>query len=127
MREPQRHRQLARPLAGKIDGAIEGEARRLDPLADGVRSEAKTTMGMALAQEFERMGGEVNDEQPAARAEYPRCLAKRALGIVEKVQDLVHGDQVEGVAREGQMVDVAEAHLGMTDASPVEIGARHCQ
>ena len=81
-------------------------------------------MGVPLAQELELMRSEVDDQQPAAGTEHPRRLGERPLGIVEVVQHLVDRDDIEGVAGERQMVDVAEPHLRIGDAGPVEIGAR---
>src|SRR6185503_14292533 len=49
MGEPERHREFARPLAGKVDGFIESETRRLDPLPDRVAGEAEAAVGMAFA------------------------------------------------------------------------------
>ena len=84
-------------------------------------------MGVLLAQELVRVRGEIDDDQPAGRAQQLRGLADRQPRLVEIVEDLVHGDEVEGVALDRRRVEVALAHLRMGDAGLVEIGPRHRQ
>ena len=73
-------------------------------------------MRVLLTQEFEIVRREVDDQQPAARPQYPRRLADGARAVVEKVQHLVDDDDVETVARQREVVDVALAHAAMLEA-----------
>ena len=84
-------------------------------------------MRVLVAQELQRVRREIDDDQPSRRAQQPRRLADRQRRIVEIVQHLVDGDEVEAVALDRRRVDVALAHLRMGDAGLVEIGARHRQ
>ena len=54
-------------------------------------------MGVLLAQEFQLVRREVDDQQPAARAQHARRLADGARAVVEEVQHLMHDDDVEGI------------------------------
>ena len=84
-------------------------------------------MGVLLAQEFEIMRREVDDQKPAARAQHARRLADGARAVVEEVQHLMDDDDVEGIARQSQIVDVAVAHAAMFQAGAVEPGPRQRQ
>ena len=55
------------------------------------------------------MGVEIDDDQPAARAQRPRRLSQRARRIVEEVQHLMDDDEIVGVALDRRGVDVALA------------------
>ncbi len=77
-------------------------------------------MRMLLAQEFEIVRREVDDQQAAARPQYPRRLADGARAVVEEVQYLMDDDGVEAVARQREVVDVAVAHAAMFQAGAVE-------
>ena len=57
-------------------------------------------MRVLLAQEFQLVRREVDDQQPAARAQHARRLADRARAVVEEVQHLMDDDDVEGVVGE---------------------------
>ena len=55
-------------------------------------------MRMLVAQEFQLVRREIDDQQPAAGPQHARRLADRARAVVEKVQHLVDDDEVERVA-----------------------------
>ena len=84
-------------------------------------------MGVLLAQEFEIVRREIDDQQPAARPQHARRLADGARAVVEEVQHLVDDDDVEGIPRQRQIVDVALAHAAMLQAGAVEPRARERQ
>ena len=81
-------------------------------------------MGVVAAQELERVGREVDDQQAAAGGEQLGGLADCAGGIVEEVQHLVDDDEVERVALERRAVDVALPEVDAADLGPLEVGAR---
>src|SRR5262245_32669990 len=84
-------------------------------------------MGMLLAQEFEIVWREVDDHKPSARSQHACCLADGAGAIVEEVQHLMDDDDVERIARQSQIVDVAMAHAAMLEAGAIEPRARQRQ
>ncbi len=84
-------------------------------------------MGVLLAQEFEIVRREIDDQKPAARAQHARRLAHGARAVVEEVQHLMDDDDVEGIARQSEIVDVALAHAAMLQAGAVEPRARQRQ
>src|SRR5690554_4752747 len=69
------------------------------------------------------MRREVDNEKTPAGAEHTGRLRQRPLRVVEIVQYLMDGDDVEGIPPEGQIVDVAQTDLGAGDTGTVEIGA----
>ena len=75
-------------------------------------------MRMLVAQEFQRMRREIDDDQPAARPQQARRLADRHAGFVEIVQHLVHGHEIEGIALDRRRIDVALPHLRMRTRRP---------
>ncbi len=88
---------------------------------------AEPAMGMLLAQELELVRGEIDHQQPALRTQHARGLADRACAVVEIVQDLMHDHEVEGIARQREVVDVALAHAAMAQPGAVEARARQRQ
>ena len=70
-------------------------------------------MRVLLAQEFEVVRREIDDQQAAARAQYVRGFADRTRAVVEKVQHLMDNDGVERIAQQRQVVDVAVAHAAI--------------
>ncbi len=84
-------------------------------------------MGVLVAQEFEIVRREVDDQQAAAGPQHARRLADGAGAVVEKVQHLMDDDDVEGVARQREVVDVALAHAAMLQPGAVEPRARQRQ
>ena len=89
------------------------EAGGFEPLRHRLGREAEPAMGVLVAQEFEVVRREIDHQQPAARPQHARRLADRARAVVEEVQHLVDDDDVEGVARQREIVDVALAHAAM--------------
>ena len=77
-------------------------------------------MGVLLAQEFEIVRREIDDQQPAARPQHARGFADGAGAVVEEVEHLMDDDDVEGIARQRQVVDVAVAHAAMLEAGAIE-------
>ena len=84
-------------------------------------------MRVLLAQEFEVVRREVGDQQPALRTQRARGLGDRARTVVEEVQHLVDHHDVEGVLRDGKLVDVALAHAAMLQAGALEPRTRERQ
>ena len=84
-------------------------------------------MGVLLAQEFEIVRREIDDQKPSARPQHARRLADGARAVVEEVQHLMDDDDVEGIARQSQIVDVAVAHAAMLEAGAIEPLARQRQ
>ena len=84
-------------------------------------------MGVLLAQELEIVRREVDDQQAALRPQHARGLADRARAVVEEVQHLMDDDDVERVARQREVVDVALAHAAMLEPGAVEPRARQRQ
>ena len=83
-------------------------------------------MGMLLTQEFKIVRRKIDDEQAPARTQHARRLRNCPFRIVEEVQDLMDDDDVEAVARERQVVDVAEPTC-VRATGPVQTGARDRQ
>lgn len=81
-------------------------------------------MRMLLAQEFQRMRREIDDDQASCRTQKPSRLVDGAGGIVEIVQHLMDGDEIEGIALDRRREDVALPNLRVRNAGLVEIGAR---
>ncbi len=79
-------------------------------------------MGELIAQEIEAVGGEVHDQQSAARGQHARGLAHGALGVGEEVQHLVHDDGVGRLVGDRQVVDISLADLAVGEARPLELG-----
>ena len=103
------------------------ETGLLHPLRHRLGREAEPPMRVLLAQEFEIVRREIDDQQPALRPQHARRLADRARAVVEEVQHLMDDHDVEGIARQRQVVDVALAHAAMLQARAVEPGARERQ
>ena len=76
-------------------------------------------MGVLVAQEFEVVRREIDDEQTPAGPQHARRLADGAGAVVEEVQDLMDDDDVEGIARHREIVDVAVAHAAMLETGAV--------
>ena len=77
-------------------------------------------MGVLVAQEFEIVRREVDDQQPAARPQHAHRFADGARAVVEEVQHLVNDDDVERIPRQRQIVDVALAHAAILQAGAIE-------
>ena len=77
-------------------------------------------MGVLLAQEFQIVRSEINDQQAAARPQHARGFANGAGAVVEEVEHLMNNDDVEGIARQRQVVDIAVTHAAMFEAGAIE-------
>ena len=77
-------------------------------------------MGVLVAQKFEIVRGEIDDEQPAARSQHSRRLFYRARAVVEEVQDLVDDDGIETVFRQREIVDIALANAAMPQSGAIK-------
>ena len=84
-------------------------------------------MGVLVAQEFEIMRREVDHQQPPGRAQHARGFRDGARAVVEEVQHLMDDDDVEGILRQREIVDVALPHAAMAQAGAVEPRARERQ
>src|SRR6202042_1910920 len=76
-----------------------------------------------VTQEFQIVGGEVDDQEATARTQYACGLAQRAGAVVEEVQHLVNDHDIEAAGRERQIVDVAMTHSTVLQSGTVEAGA----
>ena len=103
------------------------QAGRAHPLRHGVGREAEPQMRVLLAQEFKIMRREVDDQQPPLRAQRARGLGDRARTVVEEVQNLMDDDDVEGILRHRQLVDVALAYAAMLQPRAFQPCARQRQ
>ena len=103
------------------------EAGGVEPLGHGLGRKAEPAMGMLVAQELEIVRREIDHQQPPGRPQHPRRLLDGARAVVEEVQHLVDDDEIEGIARQRQIVDVALPDAAMTQAGAIEPRARHGQ
>ena len=103
------------------------EAGGFEPLRHRLAGEAEPAMGVLVAQEFEIVRREIDDQEAPTRPQHPRRLADGARAVVEEVQHLMDDDDVERVARQRQIVDVALPHAAMFQPGAVEPLARQRQ
>src|SRR6476619_745637 len=82
---------------------------------------------MLLAQKFERMGSEINHQQPSGGPQNARGLQNRAGPVIEKMQNLVDEDDVKRIVRQREVVDVALSHAAVAQPGAIETRARECQ
>ncbi len=99
----------------------------LHPLRHGFGRKAEPAVGVLVAQEFEIVRREIDDQQPPAGPQHARRLVDRAPTVVEKVQHLVDDDGVERILRQREVVDVALPHAAMAQAGAVKPRARQRQ
>ncbi len=99
------------------------EPGRVHPLVDRLVREPETTVGVIDAQELLVVRREVDDDEPAVRAQHAGGLADRAGRVVEQVQHLMDDDDVERVPRKAERVEVALAHPAVAQAGTIEVGA----
>src|SRR3974390_1716508 len=92
-----------------------------------LRRETEAARRELRAQEFLLVRREVDDQQPPAGTEHARGFLDRARSVVEKMQNLMQDDDVEGVIAERQVVEVALPHTAMLDARLLHPGARNRQ
>src|SRR5262249_48643464 len=97
------------------------------PLRDRLGRKAEPAMRVLLAQEFEIVRGEVDYQQPSARTQNAGSLGDGARAVVEKMQDLVDDDDIEGIARQREIVNIAEADAALLQPRAIEPGARQRQ
>ena len=88
---------------------------------------AEAAVRVLVAQRLFLMRRKVDDEQTAAGREHPRRLAQRAARIVEKMQNLMHDREVDGVALDRQRIDVALTQLHIVEAGLFETAARDAE
>ena len=122
-RKPERHRDLAVRPGRQGLLAQHVETGGFEPLRHGFGGKAETAMGMLLAQEFEIVRREIDDQEPAAGPQHARRLGNRPRAVVEEVQDLMDDDDVERIARQRQIVNVAVADAAMLEPGAIEPGA----
>ncbi len=94
------------------------------PLVDQRASKPKPHMRIMFAQEFQLVRGEINDQQASTGRKHTHRLANGALGIYEKMQDLMHDDGVGALVAELQIVDIPLAHLRVSDPRAFQLCAR---
>ena len=76
-------------------------------------------MGVLVAQEFERVRREIDDNEDAVRPQHARRLGDRRGGPVGVMQDLMDHHRVERGVGHGQLVHVAEPDRRRFRARPV--------
>src|SRR6516165_10122997 len=84
-------------------------------------------MSVLLAQEFEIVWREIDDQEPSSRTEHARSLGDDAGAVIKKMQDLMDDDDVERVAGQGQIINVAMPDAAMFQSAAIEPGAGECQ
>ncbi len=99
------------------------EAGSFQPQRHRFGSKAEPAMGVLVAQEFEIVRREIDDQQPAAWAEHPCRLADGARAVVEKVQHLMNNDGIERIARQREVINVGVTDAAIFQAGAVEPGA----
>src|SRR3974390_2054920 len=92
-----------------------------------LRRETEAAMRELLRKEFLLVWREGDDQWPPAGTEHPRGFLDRARSVVEKMQNLMQDDDVEGVIAERQVVEVALPHTAMLDARSLQPVARDRQ
>ena len=100
------------------------EAGGFEPLRDRLGSKAEAAMRVLLAQEFEIVRGEIDHQQPPAGAQDAGSFGDGARTVVEKVQDLMDDDDIEGIARQREIVNIAVADAAVLEPGAIEPGAR---
>ncbi|MCY1246447.1 hypothetical protein D9M72_596800 [compost metagenome] len=110
-RQPDRHRQLffLGPFRRKVCGLFEHQAGLGEPIGDYLMREAKARMGVFVAQMLEPVRRKVDDDKTTARHQHACSFRNRRLRLVEEMQHLVNGDEIEGVPVERQVEDIAVA------------------
>ena len=88
------------------------------PFGDLGVGKAEPAMGMLVAQEFERVRREIDDDQTAARPQHPRRLGDRRGRPIGVVQHLMDDDRVERRIGQRQLVHVAEPDRCSSPARP---------
>src|ERR687893_420919 len=102
--------------------SVDFQPGRPQPLLHLRMAEAEPAMRLALPQELQFVRREVDDEHPPSGRERRGALRYRGCGIIEEVEYLVDDDQVETVAKHGQIGAVADSDSRMGDASALQIG-----
>lgn len=125
-RQPDRHCQFAlvRAFRREVGCFLEREAGLLQPLGHRLMGEAEARMGMLVAQIFEPVRCEIDDDEPAAGRKHTRSLGNRRLGLLQEMQHLMDRHEIESLPVERQVEDIAVADGSLRDPRPVEVGAR---
>lgn len=92
------------------------------PLGDRFTGEAEPAVGMPLAQKFQIMRGEIDDQQPPLRPQQARRIAQRTPTIIEEVKDLMDDDDVETVGSHCEVEDVAMPDGAIFQPGAIEAG-----
>ena len=101
-REPERHGDLAvgaRLRRQRCDAASTSRPAALIHCVTVSGAKPSRRCACSLAQEFQVVRREIDDQQPPARAQHARGLADRARAVVEEVQHLMDDHDVEGIRR----------------------------
>jgi len=80
-----------------------------------------------LAQEFLLVRCEINHQEPAARTQYARRFADCTGAVIKEVQNLMKDDDVEGIIRQRQIVNVALPYAAIPQARAFKPIARQQQ
>jgi tRNA-Thr(GGU) m(6)t(6)A37 methyltransferase TsaA len=97
------------------------------PLGYGIGRKTEPAMGKFLAQEFEFVRREIHHHQAALWSQHPRRLADGAGAVVEEMQHVVNDRDVERVARQRKVENVALADAAILQAGVIEPAARERQ
>ena len=100
------------------------EVGLLHPLRHGLGPEAEAQMGVLLAQEFQIVRREIDHQQPPLRAQRARGFGDRTRPIIEEVQHLMDHDDIEGILRHRQFVNIALPHAAMLQPDALQPRAR---
>ena len=94
------------------------------PRGDIVVGEAKPAMRMLVAQEFERVRREIDNDQTAARPQHPRRLGNRGGRPIGIMQHLVDDGRIKRRIGKRQLIHVAQPDDAVRQAGPLDVDAR---
>ena len=103
------------------------QMRCLHPLGNRLEGKSGAEMRVLLAQEFKLMRCKVDHKQSPLGSEHACGFTDRSAAVVEIVEHLVNDHHVEGVTRQGQIVNIALPDAAVPQARPLEPGARQQQ
>ena len=95
------------------------------PPGDILIGKAKSAMRMLIPQEFERVRGKIDDNQTAARPQYPRRLGNAGSRPIGVMQHLVNNRRIKRRIRERHLIHVSQPNDAVRQAGLLDVDARH--
>ena len=108
------------------DAARRRQARRLQPALHPLVGEAQAPVLVLLAQEFQAVRREVDDQQTSGRRHQTRRLGHGGGRIGQVVQHLVNHNQVGVAGGQARGEDIPVAQLAMLQAGLGTSGSGRC-